>query len=113
MFFVLLRPFFFCGLEVERLTLAATFFFILLFPCGQYGTSGLPRLWKLGNSPPWQLSCQGEGRPLYTAETLDASTAPEVGQKSSNWQLANGNWLLARRIKAMRGRTPLRLYTRR
>src|SRR5262249_21465363 len=64
MFFVLLRPFFFCGLEVERLTLAATFFFILLFPCGQYGTSGLPRLWKLGNGLPWQLSCQGEAGPF-------------------------------------------------
>src|SRR5215469_12925317 len=64
MFFVLLRPFFFCGLEVERLTLAATFFFILLFPCGQYRTSGLPRLWKLGISLPWQLSCQGEAGPF-------------------------------------------------
>src|SRR5262249_36117664 len=80
MFFVLLRPFFFCGLEVERLTLAATFFFILLFPCGQYGTSGLPRLWKLGKWPPMATKLPRGGRPLYTAESLDASTAPKQGQ---------------------------------
>ncbi|HEY6252733.1 MAG TPA: hypothetical protein VI685_22480, partial [Candidatus Angelobacter sp.] len=44
---VLLRPFFLLGLGLERLTFAATFFFILLCPYDQYMDSGKPRLWKL------------------------------------------------------------------
>src|SRR5258708_24180085 len=54
------------GLAVERLTLAATFFFILLCPCSPHRNRGRSRLWKSQD----QLSrdeqgCVG-GAALYT-----------------------------------------------
>jgi hypothetical protein len=72
MILVLVNTFDLFGLEVERLTLAAAFFFISLCPCGQNRNSSKQSLWKSASARrtfiPKQIGLLGEVT-LYTAET--------------------------------------------
>jgi hypothetical protein len=77
---VVLSILFLCGLEDERLTLAATFFFISLCPYGQHRNSGKPRLWKSWETASLKHRAALGEQPFLYAETLDESTAPKVVQ---------------------------------
>src|SRR5436309_2006135 len=80
MVFLLLSVFFLFGLALERLTLAASFFFIWLHPRGECRNSVKPRLWKTLKLLSQSIQAARGKQPFYTAETLDASTAPEEVQ---------------------------------